>query len=123
MTYSRRKARCALGLVAALSATCASATTATWFATITGFIIDDSDFGGCMIGVSPDPSAQSGIGDCPATWLSLDCAGNFNTKSQGQSKLNQAQLAYVLGKQVRVRANNQKKANGYCVGERVDLFD
>ena len=123
MDYWSRKARCAVGLVVALSATGASAATATWFATITGFIIDDSDFGGCMIGVSPDASVQSGTGDCPATWLSLDCAGSFNTKSQGQTKLSQAQLAYVLGKQVRVRANNQKKANGYCVGERVDLFD
>ena len=97
--------------------------TATWFGTINGFIVDDTNYGGCMISISPDAASQAAISDCAATWVTLDCQGAFGSKSDGQTKLSQSQLAWVTGKQIRVRANNAKKHNGFCMIERIDLFN
>jgi len=119
-----KRCRAALWVTAAfLCSGGASASTATWFSSINGFIVDDANYGGCMVSISPDAASQAGISDCAATWVSLDCAGGFGSKSDGQTKLSQAQLAWVTGKQIRVRANNLKKHNGYCVIERIDLFN
>lgn len=91
-------------------------------ATITTLLVDQADFGGCMVELSVDP--QSILPGCSSDWVTLDCLAVFpeSTKSIAQTKLSQAQIAFVANRRVRVYLTDARKANGYCLATRIDVF-
>ena len=98
----------------------AEAQTSRWVTQIDRLMVDSEYFGGCMAALTVPPQAQPGYEGCSATWVTLDCEGLINTKSEGAAKLSAAQLAYVTGKEVQVQVYAQRKINGYCWARRVD---
>jgi len=73
-----------------------------------------------MIRVDTLPSTV--LADCP-DWVTFSCSGDFNSKSQGNLKFQNAQLAMVTGKNVVLRIDNSKKHNGYCFAHRIDVIN
>ena len=83
-------------------------------------LISSKDYGHCMILID---KSLSGYGlDCPSRWVSLSCDGTFNPKDIAFRKLDQAQMAFALNRTIKVNVDDTKKHNGYCFGERVDIF-
>ena len=73
-----------------------------------------------MIRVDTLPSTV--LADCP-DWVTFSCSGDFNSKSQGNLKFQNAQLAMVTGKQVALLVDDSKKHNGYCWARRIDIIN
>ena len=78
-------------------------------------LVDDSRFGGCMVWVVPGPETLALDNACKSAYVSLDCAGDFGTKSSGQAKLQAAQLAYVTEQSINFYVDSTKQHNGFCV--------
>ena len=97
-----------------------SAATDTWSTKVTQFLVDDSQFGGCLAFLSVPPSSRSAI-SCPSGWVSFDCTGTVNSKSEGSIKLGAAQLAFVTDKCIIVTANDAVTFNGQCHAPTVNL--
>lgn len=88
--------------------------------TVSKMIVAESRFGGCMIMLSKPISTA--LPSCPDQWLTLACDGSLdNSVARAMQKWDTAQLAYALGKEVLVSANDQKTANGYCFADIVRL--
>ena len=104
---------CGCGLASAQEANGAA-----WYTKVGSIIIDDANYGGCAVNLSVPPSAQSAL-NCSTAWLSLDCSGVVNTKSQGAAKLAAAQLAFVTQQCIRVAAYDLPKFNGHCYGVQI----
>lgn len=88
--------------------------------TITRMFFHDTDFGGCMIRPSVDPSSVTS--SCGSKWLTLDCNGDFGV-APGKaiaSKKDAANLAYVTGQSAVFYFDNAYKHNGYCYVYRID---
>lgn len=83
--------------------------------TIKEILVDDSRFGGCMVWIVPGPETLTLDNACKSSYVSLDCAGNFGSKSSGQAKLQSAQLAYVMGQSINFYVDSTKQHNGFCV--------
>ena len=81
-------------------------------------LIDETAFGGCMAFLKPG-AATTGL-DCPGSWVTFSCLGDFNPKSVGNQKLSAAQLALVSGTQLIVKIDDTRKHNGWCYATRVD---
>lgn len=77
---------------------------------------DNKNFGHCMIFTTAVVSI-----DCPAGWFSLDCKGSFHEKETTRRLWDAAQLAFVTDSLIYLVANDQKKHNGYCVLDRLDV--
>lgn len=88
------------------------------------FLVDDTDFGGCMVRVSGG-NIRASLPACKSDWLTLDCLVGFpeSSKSVAQNKLSTAQLAMVTGKTVYIEATDSRKANGYCFATRIDVIN
>jgi hypothetical protein len=101
---------------------CSSITAATGI--LSGVKVDrillsgDNLYGGCMARLSK-PIASTGL-DCPDSWVSFSCTGEFSSKTEAQRLLSGAQLAYVSGNDVLVAVTDSFKHNGYCVAYRLD---
>lgn len=81
----------------------------------------DGAFGGCMAKLEVSPRAVAPT--CGANWVSFDCTGDFAADVVlAYRMLDQAQLAFASGKQIRVWFSEAQKHNGYCVANRVDLI-
>ena len=80
-------------------------------------MIDRDDFGQCMIAVA----GFTAPGNCGKTWVSLDCAGNFNSKSVGRSMLETAQIAKATDATVTAFFNDSQRVDGRCVAYRLIL--
>jgi hypothetical protein len=112
-------------LIAALVlASCAMPTLAdiAWVrnATIEKTLIEDDNFGGCMIYLDKSV-ADSGLA-CPNSWVSFDCDGFFGTKANAQRKFDSAQMAFALDKKVSLRVDDSRRYNEkYCVAVRIDV--
>lgn len=108
---------CALVLHSASAQAASSAIVAN----VTKILVDDANFGGCMVKFSVDPSVN--LAGCAANFLTFDCNADFpeSTKANAQTKLGQAQLALVSGRGVYVKYTDDRKANGYCFARRIDV--
>jgi hypothetical protein len=78
----------------------------------------DGGFGGCMAYVTEAPVGVNG-GTAPACgsfpgWISFSCTGDFNTKSEGQSAFDLANLALVTGNTLQYYVTDTQKHNGKC---------
>ena len=71
-----------------------------------------------MVQTSPGP--ESVAATCKAGYVSLDCSGDFSSKSIAASKLSAVQLAFVTTGSLFIRVDDAKMHNGYCVARRVD---
>ena len=113
--------RMAAGLAAALLAAPASALTAEVAAEVRRTLtVADERFGGCMAALSVPPS-EEGL-DCQSRWVTFSCTGVHASKSSAQRMFDSAQMAFVTGRSVRVWVDDEKKHNGHCFAERVDVL-
>lgn len=99
----------------------ASAASKYYNANVERILTDSENFGGCMAFVNPSPSDE-GL-DCSASWITFSCTGDFNSKSDAQSKVSAAQLALVTRGRVGIRVEDDRKHNGYCFARRIDNLD
>ena len=98
------------------------AATGTVRAKITDLMVhDDSRFGGCMALLTANPSGQ-GL-NCPlgANWVTFSCNGDLLPKDTAKRLFESIQLAAVLDQEVFIVVDDSKKANGWCLGVRVDI--
>ena len=96
-----------------------------WNTTISKVLLDSSDFGGCMALLGEGPASRgltcTENGRPASNYVSMDCDGNYGTKSAAANLLSAAQLALVTGTVVTVRVSALKLYNDkYCVVERID---
>ena len=89
--------------------------TAQFTAKVLEVLVDDSDYGGCMVRLSQDPATK--LAGCGASWVTADCLAGAptSTKSLANTKLQAAQLAYLTGNNVRVIISDAYTANGKCL--------
>ena len=121
MKRGRWIGRMAAGLAAALLAAPASALTAEVAAEVTRTLtVSDERFGGCMAALSVPPS-EEGL-DCQTKWVTFSCTGVYASKSSAQRMFDSAQMAFVTGRSVRVWVDDEKKHNGHCFADRVDVL-
>lgn len=84
--------------------------------TIDRILVDSERFGGCMVRLTTNIANA-----CPNNgWVSLDCTNTYYT--DGKNKYAMALTANSLNKSVTVLVDNDKKHDGYCVAQRVDMF-
>lgn len=74
-------------------------------------LIHRDSFGECAIAVS----GWAAPGNCGKKWISLDCAGDFNSKSIARSMLELSQIAKATTTDVSVYVDDRKLHNGKCV--------
>lgn len=84
-------------------------------------LIDNVNFGGCMI-LTNKVLSDSGL-NCPSRWVSFDCKGSLGgDKDIAYRMLDQAQIAQALDKKISVLVDDAKKLSGYCYASRIDLY-
>ena len=97
------------------------ATSAAFVGEITKTLTVASDkFGGCMV-LMDAPLANSGL-NCQGKWVTFSCVGEFTSKERAQRLFESAQLAFALGMRVRLQVTDNKKHNGWCFADRVDVI-
>ena len=96
-----------------------------------GYIIDKiervmihgSAFGSCMVKFAVVVGENSSKPlDCPSSWVSLSCSGDFNSKDIAYRMYDNAQMSLALNKRVAVYIDDTKKHNGYCVAYQVNVY-
>ena len=89
--------------------------------TIRQTLSDAELYGGCMARLSYN---TSGLGLSCGTLVTFDCFNSLGTttKSAAERNFNQAQLAMVASRYVRVVVDDSKKVNGQCFAERLDVL-
>lgn len=112
--------RITLVLVFALIAASANAASTVREFIITQITLDATQYNGCLVKVSPSPTAY--FSNCGYGFVTLGCDGNAGpTKSEAAANLSAAQLAFVTDTRVYMRIYDSKPAgNGYCLVDRVD---
>ena len=88
---------------------------------VTGVLLEDDVYGGCMAKLAVSPSSETA--NCGANWVVFDCDGtrdDTSGKSLAAQKLSAAQLAYVTRGLVRVVFDDQRKINGFCYAQRIE---
>ena len=60
--------------------------------------------------------------DCPSSWVSFSCTGDFATKDSASRSFDMAQIALLTGATVHLRVDDTKKHNQYCFASRIDLY-
>jgi hypothetical protein len=80
----------------------------------------DDRWGGCMARLVDNPQNQ--LPSCANWWVSFSCSGDFAEPVQAYRMLDQAQLALAANKRVRVWFQDDKKHNGYCYANRIDIL-
>ena len=83
-------------------------------------VSDEGRFGGCMVRLNKE-LADFGL-NCPSSWVSFSCSGEFTTKDVAHRMFDSAQMAFALGYRVTVLVDDTKLHNGYCYANRIDVF-
>ena len=96
----------------------ALAATGVLVANVTQVLVDDANYGGCMVRLDTSPTTI--VAGCAESFLTLDCTGDFTSKSKAQRKLDSANLSLVTGKRMAVYFTDASKHNGYCLATRID---
>ena len=81
-------------------------------------LLTRSALGACAVWIE-DFSAP---GTCGATWVSLDCKGDFHGKQIGRSMLELAQIAKATDRRVRIWFNDAQKHSGRCTAYQMILL-
>jgi hypothetical protein len=110
-----------LGIAAILASPISEAATASVQATVERTLVADADrWGGCMARVNVT-LADLGL-DCYSRWVTFSCSGVHTTKDIAYRMFDSAQMALALDKQVWLSITDQKKHNGYCFADRIDVI-
>lgn len=88
--------------------------------TVERTLSDTENFGGCMALLAA-PIASVGL-DCPGTWVSFSCTGDFAPKEAALRNFDAAQIAMLTGSSVRIAVYDDKKHNGNCFGRRIEII-
>ena len=83
-------------------------------------ISGDQRWGGCIAQLSISP--QTILPGCGAGWVTFSCSGNFADPVRAYRMVDQAQLALATSKKVIVYFQDDKKHNGYCFANRLDVL-
>ena len=97
--------------------------------TVTSTLQDPTNYGGCMVRISPGPGEILGYTtgaplNCPGdVFISFDCLNSSGqtSKTTALQMFQTAQLAYVSGEKVNVIVDDNVKLNGFCLARRIDL--
>ena len=84
-------------------------------------VVADDRWGGCAARLSVSP-ADEGLANCANNWVTFSCSGVHTSKSSALAMFDQAQMAYVLDRRVRVFVDDSKKHNGLCFVNRIELL-
>lgn len=86
------------------------------------FTTANGTYGGCMASLNINVAQTAA--NCPADgFVSFSCTGELNDADISAKMHDSAAMAQVLAKRVRVYIDDQKKHNGYCVVERIDILN
>lgn len=83
-------------------------------------VVADDRWGGCAAQLSVAP-ADEGLPNC-GKWVTFSCTGVHTTKSRALTMFDQAQMAFVLDRQVRIFVDDSKTHNGLCFVDRIQLL-
>lgn len=122
----RRVLKGALGMLAIaapLSMPYSAATGTIENATITRTLASEDDrFGGCMARLDKSAADEGLNVECPASpWVTFSCSGVHTSKSNALRMFDSAQMAFALGRTVRVELDDSRKHNSFCFVRRIDV--
>ena len=60
--------------------------------------------------------------DCRSKWVSFSCTGDFAPRAAAKTNFELAQLAFALGSEVRIQADDSRQHNNYCFASRIDVL-
>lgn len=83
-------------------------------------VLADDRWGGCAAQLSVSP-ADEGLPNC-GKWVTFSCTGVHTSKSRALVMFDQAQMAFVLDRRVRVFVDDSKAHNGICFVNRIELL-
>jgi hypothetical protein len=96
------------------------------FGKITNSIATDGKtYGGCIALINFDikktaPSCSSGS-VAGHSYVSFSCTGDLQPEETGLMLFEQAQMAQLMGKEVRFEIDDAKKHNGFCMVTRAEI--
>jgi len=92
---------------------------------VTRIAIEPGRWGGCAARLASNPKLVAGLESCGNWYVSFDCEASSgeSTKSEAQSRLQTAQLAYVADKRIYVEVDPTVILNGVCYASRADVLD
>lgn len=80
---------------------------------------DGERFGGCMVALSRE-LADFGL-NCPGRWVTFSCTGVHSPKDHASAMFVSAQSAFLNDLAVYVHVTDEKKHNGHCYANRIDV--
>lgn len=90
---------------------------------VVSVLTDETKWGGCFARLNIN---QSALGlNCTLTSVTFDCLNSLGTtsKSSAERNFNQAQLAFVTGKNTQFIIDDSRKVNNMCFAERIDVLN
>lgn len=81
---------------------------------------NDGSFGNCMVLLTTGP--ETVLPDCRADWVSFSCDGTHLAKDIAARLLEQAQISFLLDRELKIYVDDTIRHNNFCVAVRVDLF-
>jgi hypothetical protein len=83
-------------------------------------LADEGRYGGCMALLDRQIST-AGV-DCPSRWVSFSCSGDFNARDVALRMFDAAQMSLALDLPVNIVVDDERKHNGYCYANRIDVY-
>lgn len=114
-----RKWLYSVGLALTLASNAALAAMENQQTTVLRMLVDDTEFGHCMVLIRDMPATL----DCPGNWVTASCSGDFNSSSVGWRKMEVAQMAQALNKQIFIRIDDARRHNQHCFLKRIQLLN
>lgn len=87
---------------------------------VLGFFSDISRYGGCMANLEDRPDSV-GLA-CTGSYVTFSCSGDFAGKDAANRNFEIAQMAYLMGRRVRIYVDDTRKHNGFCLVQRIDML-
>jgi len=84
-------------------------------------VVSDDRWGGCAAQLDTS-LVDAGLTNCHDKWITFSCSGDHASKSSAMRMFDQAQMAFALGRQVKVYVDDTKTHNGFCFVNRVDVL-
>lgn len=90
--------------------------------TVTRITTDASSYAGCLARINVNPADS--LPACGDNHVTMGCDGTLGVSKATAAQLFSAmQLALVTGNPMRIRVDDSKIANGFCMATRVDNED
>jgi hypothetical protein len=93
------------------------------FCTHVGTVLMSADktWGGCMALLYDNPATF--LPTCSGGWVTFSCSGDFTDRVRAYRMADQAQLAVATGNKICLTIQDDKKHNGYCFANRIDVHN